>query len=103
MGAGLRGERPIARVDNAPMAIVSAKEGVSRAKAAERRAVAFGQNLREARRAAKVSQEDLSRDSGVDRTAISTYERGRREPNLRTIVKLARALKVEPAELLRGL
>jgi transcriptional regulator with XRE-family HTH domain len=85
------------------MATVSAKERSSRAQAAQRRAVAFGQNLREARRRAKVSQENLSRNSGVDRTAISTYERGRREPNLRTIVKLARALSVEPAELLRGL
>lgn len=85
------------------MAIVSAMGGATGDQAAERRSIVFGQNLRAARRAAKVSQEDLSRDSGVDRTAISTYERGRREPNLRTIVKLARALNVEPAELLRGL
>lgn len=63
----------------------------------------FGQNLREARRQAGVSQDDLARESGVDRTAISTYERGRREPNLRTVVKLARALGVSPATLLRDL
>ncbi len=85
------------------MATASAKQGVERAQATQRRAVAFGQNLREARRRAKVSQEDLSHQSGVDRTAISTYERGRREPNLRTIVKLARALGVAPADLLQGL
>jgi transcriptional regulator with XRE-family HTH domain len=63
----------------------------------------FGQNLRETRRRAGVSQDDLARVSGVDRTAISTYERGRREPNLRTIVRLARALRVRPGELLRQL
>jgi ribosome-binding protein aMBF1 (putative translation factor) len=79
------------------------QEGVKRARDTERRAMAFGENLRHARHAADVSQEDLSQDSGVDRTAISTYERGRREPNLRTIVKLARALGVTPADLLRGL
>jgi transcriptional regulator with XRE-family HTH domain len=78
-------------------------QGTKRVQAAQRRAVAFGQNLRESRRDGKVSQEDLARRSGVDRTAISTYERGRREPNLRTIVKLARALGVAPADLLRGL
>jgi transcriptional regulator with XRE-family HTH domain len=39
----------------------------------------------------------------VDRSAISNYERGTREPNLRTIVRLARALDVTPASLLRDL
>jgi transcriptional regulator with XRE-family HTH domain len=61
----------------------------------------FGQNLRVARRRKGISQDDLARGSGVDRTAISTYERGRREPNLRTIVRLAQALEIAPAELLR--
>jgi transcriptional regulator with XRE-family HTH domain len=59
--------------------------------------------LRDARRKACASQDDLAERSGVDRSAISNYERGRREPNLRTIVKLARALEVEPASLLRDL
>jgi transcriptional regulator with XRE-family HTH domain len=45
----------------------------------------------------------LARVSGVDRSAISNYERGMREPNLRTIVKLARALDVSPSSLLRDL
>jgi transcriptional regulator with XRE-family HTH domain len=30
------------------------------------------------------------------------YERGGREPNLRTVLKLARALKVRPSSLLDG-
>lgn len=67
------------------------------------RARTFGQTLRNARRQAQVSQDDLAQRSGVDRSAISNYERGRREPNLRTIVKLARALDIEPASLLRDL
>lgn len=70
---------------------------------AQRRAQAFGANLRAARRSTGISQDDLARGSSVDRTAISTYERGRREPNLRTIVRLARALGIPPADLLRGL
>jgi transcriptional regulator with XRE-family HTH domain len=71
--------------------------------ASSSRARTFGQTLREIRRACRVSQDDLARHSGVDRSAISNYERGRREPNLRTIVKLARALDVAPASLLRDL
>lgn len=67
------------------------------------RARTFGQTLRNARRQACVSQDDLAQRSGVDRSAISNYERGRREPNLRTIVKLARALDMAPASLLRDL
>ncbi|MGN6373767.1 MAG: helix-turn-helix domain-containing protein [Solirubrobacteraceae bacterium] len=71
--------------------------------ASSSRARTFGQTLRDTRRQAQVSQDDLAQRSGVDRSAISNYERGRREPNLRTIVKLARALDVEPASLLRDL
>jgi transcriptional regulator with XRE-family HTH domain len=71
--------------------------------ASSSRARTFGQTLRDTRRQARVSQDDLAQRSGVDRSAISNYERGRREPNLRTIVKLARALDVEPASLLRDL
>lgn len=67
------------------------------------RARTFGHTLRTARRTAGVSQDELARLSGVDRSAISNYERGTREPNLRTIVRLARALDVAPALLLRDL
>lgn len=88
--------RGAARVDNAPMS--EANKSVQ-----AQRTYTFGQNLRMARRGAGISQDDLAKESGVDRTAISTYERGRREPNLRTIVRLARALGVEPAELLQHL
>jgi predicted transcriptional regulator len=71
--------------------------------ASSSRARTFGETLRRTRRGQKVSQDDLAQRSGVDRSAISNYERGRREPNLRTIVKLARALGVHPMTLLRDL
>ncbi len=66
-------------------------------------AARFGVNLRWARRRAGFSQEALALRARVDRAAISIYERGVREPNLRTILKLARALSVRPAVLLRGI
>lgn len=62
----------------------------------------LGANLGWARRRAKVSQETLALEASVDRAAISVYEHGRREPNLRTILKLASALDVPAAMLLRG-
>jgi DNA-binding XRE family transcriptional regulator len=67
------------------------------------RARTFGKNLREARRTASLSQEELAERADVDRSAISVYERGRREPNLRTIVKLAHALEISTETLVLGL
>jgi transcriptional regulator with XRE-family HTH domain len=62
----------------------------------------LGANLGWARRRANVSQEALALEASVDRAAISVYEHGRREPNLRTILKLADALDIPAATLLRG-
>jgi transcriptional regulator with XRE-family HTH domain len=66
-------------------------------------AIRFGANLRWARQRAGVSQEALALKADVDRAAISVFEHGRRDPNLRTILKLARALEVPPAMLLNGI
>ncbi len=66
-------------------------------------AARFGINLRWARQRAGLSQEALANEATVDRAAVSVFERGRRNPNLRTILRLARALEVQPGVLLRGL
>lgn len=62
----------------------------------------LGANLRAARRTAGLSQETLGFDAEVDRAAISVYERGGRGPNLRTILKLSRALGISASALLEG-
>jgi transcriptional regulator with XRE-family HTH domain len=62
----------------------------------------FGVNLRAARKGAGYSQEALAYEAEVDRAAISVYERGGREPNLRTVLKLARALHLSPVVLFDG-
>ncbi len=67
------------------------------------RAEQFGANLKRARQRAEVSQERLALDAKVDRAAISVYENGGREPNLRTVLKLALKLGVRPASLLAGI
>jgi transcriptional regulator with XRE-family HTH domain len=66
-------------------------------------AAQFGANLREARRSAGLTQEALAFAAGLHRTEISLLERGGREPRLGTIVLLAGALAIEPAELLYGM
>jgi transcriptional regulator with XRE-family HTH domain len=63
----------------------------------------FGANLRRARQRAGISQERLALDAKVDRAAISVYENGVRQPNLRTVLKLATKLDVAPGVLLRGM
>jgi transcriptional regulator with XRE-family HTH domain len=63
----------------------------------------FGANLRRARQRAGISQERLALDAKVDRAAISVYENGVRQPNLRTVLKLALKLDVAPGALLRGM
>ncbi len=65
-------------------------------------AARFGVNLRWARERAGISQEALANNAHVDRAAISVFERGKRNPNLRTLLRLARALEVPPGVLLRG-
>lgn len=67
------------------------------------RAAQFGANLKWARGRADISQERLALDAKVDRAAISVYENGGREPNLRTVLKLALKLEVPPASLLAGI
>jgi transcriptional regulator with XRE-family HTH domain len=79
-----------------------AVRGPQRAAGAETPAARFGVNLRWARERAALSQEALANEAGVDRAAISVFERGRRNPNLRTILRLARALELSPGVLLRG-
>ena len=46
-----------------------------------------------------LSQEDLAKLSGVDRTTIIRLEGGEPNPRPSTIRKLARALRVKPTEL----
>jgi transcriptional regulator with XRE-family HTH domain len=66
--------------------------------------LSFGGALRLARKSAKLSQGQLAIKSGLSVTHIGMIERGvRKNPQLDTIVKLARALDTTPAELVRAL
>jgi transcriptional regulator with XRE-family HTH domain len=49
------------------------------------------------------SQERLAHDSGLHWSYVGQVERGRRNLTLHSILKIAEVLKVDPAELVRGL
>lgn len=52
----------------------------------------FGRNFREARIAAKMSQQEVERLTGIPQHYISTMERGRENPTLETMSRLADAI-----------
>lgn len=60
----------------------------------------FGKKIREVRLKNKMSQGDIAKILNVHRSYISGLERGIRNPSLLTIKKVAKALGVEPKELL---
>ena len=63
--------------------------------------VVFGRVLRAKRKEGELSQEALALEAGIDRNFVSLMERGLNQPSLSTVFKLAKALKVEPASLLK--
>jgi transcriptional regulator with XRE-family HTH domain len=63
----------------------------------------FATNLQTYRRKRGLSQEALGAAASMHRTEIGLLERSERDPQLATIAKLARALKIEPAKLLAGI
>lgn len=63
----------------------------------------FGANLARCRRAADLSQEELSLRASLHRTEISQLERGLRLARVDTVAKLIGALEVDPGELFKGI
>lgn len=61
----------------------------------------FAANLRRLRHAKGLSQDDLAYEAEVSRSYLSQLEKGAFYASLRIVGRLATALNVEPAELLR--
>jgi transcriptional regulator with XRE-family HTH domain len=60
---------------------------------------AFGEVLKIRRKQCGLSQEKLSEGADFDRTYPSMLERGLRTPTLTVLIEIARALHVDPAQL----
>ena len=61
----------------------------------------FGKRVRQLRQQRGWSQEFLAFESNLDRTYISSVERGKRNISLINIIKIAEALKIDPQELFK--
>lgn len=64
---------------------------------------AIGQRVRYIREAVGMSQADLAKRIGMERTTVVNFENGHQRCMLHTIEAMARALNTTPKHLLRGL
>ncbi len=55
------------------------------------------------RQALEINQENLAKLASIHATNLGKIERGRANPSLHTMLRIAGALNMEPAELLVGL
>jgi len=60
----------------------------------------FGQRLVHFRKIRSLKQKELAEKAGLSATRLNYYEKDKREPNVLTITKLARALGVTGDDLL---
>lgn len=63
----------------------------------------LGDRLREARKQAGLSQEELAHRSGLHRTYISLVERGGRNISMLNLLTITGVLGVDPADIVQGL
>ena len=63
----------------------------------------IGENIRKARKAAGMTQEELGKKIGISQQAVGNYESGRRKPKIKTLLRLSNGLNVSVAELLAGI
>jgi transcriptional regulator with XRE-family HTH domain len=59
-----------------------------------------GGNVRRLRQIAGLTQEQLGFEARIDLTYVGGIERGRRNPSLLVMVRIAEALRVDPERLL---
>lgn len=60
----------------------------------------LGANLKSARTKLGLTQEQVADRSGVHATEVSRIEAGKRDPQVSTVEKLARAVELRPGQLL---
>lgn len=62
----------------------------------------LGQKVRKYREKKEFTQEKLAEFSGLDPTYISGIERGLRNPGIRNVAKIAKALELTTSQLCEG-
>lgn len=61
----------------------------------------FGRNMRKARLARGLTLEALAADVGLSYSYVGELERGRRNPTLKVVDRISKALQADPLDLLR--
>lgn len=60
----------------------------------------FGDKLQKVRKGKRISQEELAETLSMHRTYIGLIERGQRNPTVRTLYKIVKALGIKSADIL---
>jgi transcriptional regulator with XRE-family HTH domain len=60
-----------------------------------------GSNVRDLRKARGLTQEDVALEADINLKYVGGIERGQRNPSLLILVKIAKVLGVQPADLLK--
>ena len=68
----------------------------------DRTLAAFGRNVARIRNEKGFSQDTLAEKANLDRTFVSGIERGLRNPGIKTVLRIAKALEVSVADLCKG-
>ena len=63
----------------------------------------LGMRIKYLRRLKRMSQEDLALEAGVNKNYLSDLERGERNPTVKILEKIARALDINLQELFKGI
>lgn len=69
----------------------------------DRTLAAFGRNVAKLRSERGLSQDQLAEKADLDRTYISGIERGVRNPGIKTVLRLAKALSADVEKLCEGI
>jgi transcriptional regulator with XRE-family HTH domain len=68
----------------------------------DRTLISFGRNVARIRSERGFSQDKLAEKADLDRTYVSGIERGVRNPGIKTVLRISRALNVGIADLCKG-
>lgn len=60
----------------------------------------LGTHIRQLRESKNLSQQDLANDCNIPKSQVARIERAKINTTVRTLIKIANALEIEPKELL---
>lgn len=64
--------------------------------------ISLGKNVRQAREKKELTQEKLAEIAEIDPTYVSGIERGLRNPGIKNVARIAKALGISTSELCKG-